>query len=262
MLTAHGVTHTGYVRKANEDTLLVDHDLGLFLVADGMGGHSCGEVASRLAAETIRAFVARTRDGDKCTWPFGIDPDSSLAVNRLRTAVQLANRRVFRASESRDEYAGMGSTVVVALIEDDRLAFAGVGDSRVYAHTDAGLTQLTNDDSWVATILARDPEVDEAALATHPMRHVLTNAIGAREETEVEVGERTLAGREVLLLCSDGLHGALDDETLAGVLGNLGNIGSGGGEDEVAVAAEQLLRAALETGGKDNITALVVRRAT
>ena len=251
MLTAHGVTHPGHVRKTNEDTLLVDLDLGLFLVADGMGGHTAGEVASRLTADTVRAFIARSRDGAKCTWPFGIDPDASFAANRLRTAVQLANRRVFRAGESRDEYTGMGSTVVAALVEDDRLAFAGVGDSRVYAHDAAGLSQLTTDDSWVATVLARDDEVDAATLATHPMRHVLTNAIGAREETEVDVGERTLADGDVLLLCSDGLHGELGDETLAGFMG--------GGVD-VAVAAQQLLDAALEGSARDNVTALLLRR--
>jgi protein phosphatase len=254
MLTAHGVTHTGHVRKTNEDTLLVDFDLGLFVVADGMGGHSAGEIAAQLAVDTVRAFVARSQDGDKCTWPFGIDPDSSLAANRLRSAVQLANRRVFRASESRDEYTGMGSTVVAALVEDDRMAFAGVGDSRIYAYTDAGLSQLTTDDSWVATVLARDPEVDTESLARHPMRHVLTNAIGAREETEVEVGERTLADGEVLLLCSDGLYGGVDNETLVSVMGSM-NTGT-----EVAAATDQLLGAALDLDGKDNITALLVRR--
>ncbi len=254
MLTAHGVTHTGHVRKTNEDALLVDPDLGLFLVADGMGGHSAGEVASRLAVDTIRAFVERSRDGDDCTWPFGIDPDSSLAANRLRSAVQLANRRVFRASESRDEYTGMGSTVVAALIEGDQMAFAGVGDSRIYVYSEAGLSQLTTDDSWVATVLARDPEVDEASLARHPMRHVLTNAIGAREETEVEIGERPLTGGEVLLFCSDGLYGSVNAETLASAMASMGS-GTG-----VAAAADQLLEAALERGGKDNITALLLRR--
>lgn len=124
MLTAHGVTHTGHVRKTNEDTLLIDLDLGLFLVADGMGGHAAGDVAAHLTADTVRSFVARSQDGDNCTWPFGIDPDSSLAANRLRTAVQLANRRVFRESERRDEYSGMGSTMVAALIKDDRMAFS------------------------------------------------------------------------------------------------------------------------------------------
>ncbi|MDP6579691.1 MAG: protein phosphatase 2C domain-containing protein [Vicinamibacterales bacterium] len=254
MLTAHGVTHAGHVRKTNEDTLLVDLGLGLFLVADGMGGHTAGDVAAQLAVDTIQAFVARSRDGDNCTWPFGIDPDSSLAANRLRSAVQLANRRVFRASESRDEYTGMGSTVAAVLVEDDRMAFAGVGDSRIYAYTEAGFSQLTTDDSWVATVLARDPEVDQATLATHPMRHVLTNAIGAREETEVEVGERTFAPGEVLLLCSDGLYGGLDDETLAGVMGGMGS------STEVEGAVEQLLGAALAQGGEDNITALLMRR--
>ena len=239
MLTAHGVTHTGHVRKTNQDTLLIDLDLGLFLVADGMGGHAAGEVAARLTADTVRSFIARSRDGDKCTWPFGIDPDSSFAANRLRTAVQLANRRVFRASESRDDYSGMGSTVVAALVAGEQMAFAGVGDSRVYVNTDTGLTQLTTDDSWVATMLARDPEADATSLATHPMRHVLTNAIGACEETEVEIGERTLGPREVLLLCSDGLHGSLDDATLAGSMVS--------GVD-VAVAAQRLLDAALERG--------------
>ena len=100
MLTAHGVTHVGHVRKTNEDHLLVDLDLGLFLVADGMGGHIAGEVASRMAVETIRTFIARSQDGGNCTWPFGIDPDASFAVNRLKTAVKLANRRVFRARAS------------------------------------------------------------------------------------------------------------------------------------------------------------------
>ena len=251
MLTAHGVTHTGHVRETNEDTLLIDLDLGLFLVADGMGGHVAGEVAARLAADTIRSFVARSREGGKCTWPFGIDPDFSFAANQLRTAVRLANRRVFRASESRDEYTGMGSTVVAALIEGDQLAFAGVGDSRIYAYTDASLTQLTSDDSWVATVLAHDPEVDPASLATHPMRHVLTNALGARDKTEVEIGERTLADGEVLLLCSDGLYGGLDNATLADIMG------SGA---EVAVAVQRLLDAALERGGKDNITALLLKQ--
>ena len=251
MLTSHGVTHTGHARKTNEDILLVVLDLGLFLVADGMGGPTGGEVAVRLTADTVHSSVARSRDGGKCTWPCGIDPGSSFAANRLRTAVQLANRRVFRESEHRDDYTGMGSTVVAALIDDGRMAFAGVGDSRVYAYAVAGLTQLTTDDSWVTTMLARDPEADAASLAIHPMRHVLTNAIGAREETEVEIGERVLVDGEVLLLCSDGLHGGLNDETLASIMGS---------GVEVAAAAQQLREATLDRGENDNITALLLRR--
>lgn len=251
MLTAHGVTHAGHVRTTNEDTLLADQDLGLFLVADGMGGHTAGEVAARMTADTVRSFVARSRDGSDCTWPFGIDPDASLAANRLRTAVKLANRRVFRVGESHDDYTGMGSTVVVTLVEGDRMVFAGVGDSRIYVYAGAGLDQLTTDDSWVATILARDPEVDAATLGTHPMRHVLTNAIGAREDTDVEVGERTLVSGELVLLCSDGVHGALDSATMARIIGH---------DVPVSRAAQHLLDAALERGGRDNITALLLRQ--
>lgn len=250
MLTAHGVTHVGHVRKTNEDSLLVDLDLGLFLVADGMGGHIAGEVASRMAVETIRAFIGRSQDGGNCTWPFGIDPDASFAVNRLNTAVKLANRRVFRASESVDDYTGMGTTIVAILVEGDRVAFAAVGDSRLYACTGDKANQLTSDDSWAATILARDPELDETALAAHPMRHVLTNAIGARDDTDVEVGEWTWTDGEALLLCTDGLYGALDDQTLA-------RLSTGAGPVE---ACAQLLEAALASDGKDNITAVVLSR--
>ena len=251
MLTAHGVTHVGHVRKTNEDHLLVDLDLGLCLVADGIGGHIAGEVASRMAVETIRAFIARSQDGGNCTWPFGIDPDASFAVNRLNTAVKLANRRVFRASESIDDYTGMGTTIVGALVEGDRVAFGGLGDSRLYACTHDSVTQLTSDDSWVATVLARDPEVDETSLAAHPMRHVLTSAIGARDETDVEVGERTWREGETLVLCSDGVHGALDDQTLARL---------SAGDGPIDASAQRLLDAALAVGGKDNITAVVLRR--
>ena len=250
MLTGHGVTHPGRVRKNNEDSLLSDPGLGLFLVADGMGGHNAGEVASRLAVEAIKGFLSRSAGGDDFTWPYGIDPRLSFAGNRLMTAIRLANRRVFKAGESRDEYTGLGTTIVAALIEDDALTFSGVGDSRIYVCASGTLEQITQDESWVATVLAREPGMeDAAALATHPMRHVLTNVLGAREQMEMQVGERTFAPGERLLLCSDGLHGALDDATLLGVLAASASANE---------AAEELVRLALERDGSDNITALVV----
>ena len=250
MLTGHGVTHPGRVRKSNEDSLLSDPRLGLFLVADGMGGHNAGEVASRLAVEAIKGFLDRSTGGDDFTWPYGIDPRLSFQGNRLMTAIRLANRRVFKAGESRDEYTGLGTTVVAALIEEDLLTFSGVGDSRIYVCASGTLEQITQDDSWVATVLAREPGMeDAAALATHPMRHVLTNVLGARDQMDMEVGERTFAAGERLLLCSDGLHGALDDTTLLGVLS---------ASATAQQAAEELVRLALERDGSDNITALVV----
>lgn len=250
MLTAHGVTNTGSVRKTNEDALFWDAELGLFLVADGMGGHNAGEVASSLAVEAIRGFLSRSRESEEFTWPYGLDPVLSFHGNRLMTAIKLANRRVFKAGESRDEYTGLGTTVVAALIEDDQLTFSGVGDSRIYAFGGDGLHQITEDDSWIATVLARDPGKDEAALASHPMRHVLTNVLGARDQMDMDVSERVLANGETLLLCSDGLHGALEDKVLADVLGS---------GKTVAEMADELVRLALARDGSDNITALVVR---
>lgn len=121
MITVHGVTHPGRVRTTNEDALLIDDDLGLFVVADGMGGHNAGDVASKLAVETIRAFMDRSRDGGECTWPFGVDGRLPLDANRPLTAVKLANRRVFRAADSNDDYTRMGTPVAETLVQDDRL---------------------------------------------------------------------------------------------------------------------------------------------
>ena len=125
-----------------------------------------------------------------------------------------------------------------------------MGDSRIYSYRGGKLDQITQDDSWVATVLARDPGRDEASLASHPMRHVLTNVLGAREQLDMDVDERPASETETLLLCSDGLHGALDDKTLESVLSS----------DETAEQmAERLVKLALERDGSDNITALVVR---
>src|SRR6185295_15935628 len=113
-----------------------------------------------------------------------------------------ANRRVFKVGESRDEYAGLGTTVFAVLIEDGQLAYSGVGDSRVYAFADGNLQQITEDDSWVAAALGREAAQDPAVVAANPMRHVLTSAVGARGEVDVEVSERPMRPEETLLLCS------------------------------------------------------------
>lgn len=248
-LSAHGATHTGR-RASNEDAFLVDSDLGLFVVADGMGGHKAGEVAARLAIDAIREFIGESRDTSDITWPYGLDPKLSLDANRLRTAVQVANRRVLEASESRADYTGMGTTVVGTLVLQDRVVFVGVGDSRVYLLQGGTITQLTQDDSWVATVLAREPGMTESALAQHPMRHVLTSVIGARADTEPHVEERQFAPGDTLLLCSDGLHGVLAANEIAEVFASHRDIG------DIAAA---LVEVALDAGATDNVTAVVVR---
>ena len=151
-----------------------------------MGGHQAGEVASRMAVETMRTFLDASRGDQDLTWPFGFDTALSLNGNRLVTAVRLANRKVYQAGEQQPDFSGMGTTIVAALIENDVLTFCGVGDSRLYICGAAEFSQLTHDDSWVATVLAREPGFDQTQIAQHPMRHVLTNVVGARDDTEVE----------------------------------------------------------------------------
>ena len=249
MLRAHGISDPGTTRKINEDSLFSDETLGLFVVADGMGGHAAGEVASRLAIEAVEGFIRRSHADRDFSWPYGIDASLGYDGNRLRTAISLANRRVFRAAEAHDDYTGMGSTVVAALVAGRRLSIGSVGDSRLYLWSDSTLTLLTEDDTWVGMLRAQNAAIDPAVLARHPMRHVLTNVLGAREETTVHVSERDLRDGDVLLLCSDGLHGPVPEDVIAARLLAAGDLPE---------AARSLVQEALDRGGRDNVTVLLV----
>jgi protein phosphatase len=244
------VSDAGSVRKTNEDRFITDAELNLFAVADGMGGHRAGEVASRLAIEALTAFIRLSVSDMDVTWPYGIDPKLSFEGNRLRTAICLANRRVFRASENTDDYAGMGTTIVSVLLNDAQVAIGSVGDSRIYLLADGLLQQLTVDDSWAARILAQDSGLGPEEVARHPMRNVLTNVIGARESVDVHLTERTLVDGQVLLLCSDGLHGVLQPAAMQKILA---------ATPDVDAAAQKLVDKAIELGTRDNATALVIR---
>jgi PPM family protein phosphatase len=248
MIRAHGVSEAGPARNGNEDCLLSDEEAQLLVVADGMGGHSAGEVASRLAVDAIGSFVRRSIGADEFSWPYGVDPHLSYHSNRLRTAIHLANRRVLREAEAHDDYTGMGTTVVAAIVSGDRLFVGHVGDSRLYLLAGGRLEQVTEDDSWAVTVLARDPELAPAELENHPMRHVLTNVVGAAHNLEIHLTERSLTGGERILLCSDGLHGVVSHDALQQLMS--------AHEDEAGIA-RALVQAALENGTRDNVTALV-----
>jgi PPM family protein phosphatase len=250
MLTVSCRTHVGNVRANNEDRVAWDADLSLAVVADGMGGHSAGEVASGLAVEAVRSFVRESATApDDVTRPFGVDPHLSSNANRLAAAIKTANRIVFRESEAHDEYHGMGTTIVAALADGQRLTYASVGDSRIYSFANANLQQLTRDDSWVAMLTA-ESGLEASAFEKHPMRHVLTNVIGARDEVAVKVQELDLIGGQTILLCSDGLYGALGDEGMRTTLA---------AERDLDRAADRLIAAALARDGRDNISVLLAR---
>lgn len=250
MIRAFGVSEAGRVRKINEDRFVSDIDLRLFAIADGMGGHQAGEVASQLAIEAVTAFIKLSVSDTDLTWPYGIDPKLSFDGNRLRTAICLANRRVFRAAESSDDYAGMGTTMVGLLVNGSQVAIGSVGDSRLYLLSKGAIQQLTVDDSWAAKILAQDPSLRPDEIAQHPMRNVLTNVLGARESVDVSVAERELASGDVLLLCTDGLHGVLQPAAIRQLLMNTADFDQ---------APQKLVDAALDQGSRDNVTALVIR---
>jgi serine/threonine protein phosphatase PrpC len=249
-LTAFAISQSGPVRKQNEDCCFSDDELGLFVVADGMGGHQAGEVASRLAVDSIENFIRRSQDSEDLSWPCGIDPSLSYAGNRVRTAIFLANRRVFRQAESHDDYTGMGTTVVTALVTGARLTIGHVGDSRLYRYSQGALAALTRDDTWAATILAAAVDADPDAVSGHPMQHVLTNVLGAREQPDIHISELTLASGDVLLLCTDGVHNVMDFDALSRLLSN--------GQAARAVA-EGVIAMAIDRKTRDNVTALVVR---
>ena len=251
MVSSFGVSHAGPVRQTNEDCFLSDQDLSLFVVADGMGGHAAGEVASRVAIEAIDNFIRRSSDSEDFSWPCGIDGTLTFDGNRLRTAIYLANRRVFRLAEGDDDYTGMGSTVVCALIRDSHLTVGHVGDSRLYLLSNGVLTAQTRDDTWAATILGGLGQADDpGAIARHPMKHVLTNVLGAREQADIHILERELQDGDMLLLCSDGIHNVLDDPTLSRLMA---------GDTPVDVVANSMIEAAIERRTRDNVTAIVLR---
>jgi PPM family protein phosphatase len=248
MLIAHAESETGPVRSINEDSWLVVPEIGLFAVADGMGGHNAGEVASQLALEALGGFIRRSEDHSDLSWPYGVDPALTILANRLRTGIHLANRRVFRAAEGDDDYTGMGTTLVGLLVDGNRAVVGHVGDSRMYRLTAVGeFGPITQDDSWAAALRAQG--LAAAELSQHPMRHVLTNVIGARDHVDAHLAEIEVAVGDCFLLCSDGLYDPMGDGELHRLLAAAGS---------PTEKARALVTRALELGSRDNVTALVV----
>lgn len=233
-LAAHGVTHQGR-RTTNEDSFLVDPDRGLFVVADGMGGHNAGEVASSLAVKAIGEFLA---DG------------TPASLNVLDEALRLANDHILTVAGEKPDYTGMGTTVAAVYLRESEAVYAHAGDSRVYLWHKGHIRQLTRDDSWVAAAMNGIGD-DAREMDQHPMRHVLTKVVGLRPELQPSVAEVSFVAGDVLLLCSDGVHGSVSDAKLEQLLGS---------SKPVSNVAESVVKEALAHGATDNVTAVVIRR--
>ncbi|MCL4808596.1 MAG: Stp1/IreP family PP2C-type Ser/Thr phosphatase, partial [Thermoanaerobaculia bacterium] len=247
-LTAFGLTDVGRKRKHNEDAYLLDAERGLFVVADGMGGHAAGEVASRLTVESIQEFISGTEDDHDNTWPFGYNNRYSVDGNRLSTAVERANEKVMRAVVNRPELKGMGTTVVAALFDEKRVTLVHVGDSRAYLLRDSELRRLTDDHSWVQEQVNAGILSEEEA-RSHPLKNVVTRALGGGAHVAVDLIEIPVGTDDRYLLCSDGLTGMVSDEEIFEALTS-------------SRTPEQIVRGlvdlANERGGVDNITAILV----
>lgn len=243
-LTAAARSEAG-PRATNQDAHFVDLELGLFVVADGMGGHNAGEVASRLAVDAVVGFIRATHASQELTWPFPIDPSQSMAANRLGVALRIANRSVHDQGTRVPAQAGMGTTIVAALVDGDRLLVGHVGDSRAYCSRDGRLHQMTEDDTWLNVMLGSGAA---AHAADHPMRHVLTNGIGMHLDVEPSLVEHPLRRGEQWLICTDGVHGCLDPAALQQALA----------ASSAERAANTAVELALSAGTSDNATAVVV----
>ncbi len=245
MLQSFGLSDPGLVRTTNQDRILVDNSLSLYLLADGVGGQSHGETAAEMAIASGQYYIRSSRDSFDVSGPFGYDVNRSMNENRLMTAMQLANRQLRKLKATSPEHASAGSTIVAVLIDGGRATVGNVGDSRVYLMRQGVLKQLTIDDTWVGQ-LVRGGAITEAQARTHSMRHVVTQV----ETIEVHTCEEALEDEDLMLLTSDGVHGVLEDAVVCSILANCRSLEDGG---------KRLIEAALDQGGPDNASCILLK---
>lgn len=245
---SYGLTHVGRQRQHNEDSFLVEDNARLFLVADGMGGHAAGEIASRIAVDSISEFILHTKEDDG-TWPHAYDEQFKRSTNRLMAAVRMANTRVLEAMRKDARLRGMGTTVVACLADGDVMSFAHVGDSRAYLIRNDALKRITNDHSWVFEQVQAGM-LTEAEAEKHPLRNVITRALGGALQVNPDASEIETKTGDVFLLCSDGLTGMVPEEEILRLVTE---------NEKLEDACQKLIDTANERGGLDNVTAILVK---
>lgn len=230
-LACAALTHVGRVRKVNQDVLVVSDALQLYGVADGMGGHKGGETASAGCRDAVLEALANARPG----------------VKTMQEAIRQANTALFHQQQEDENLSGMGTTLSLIWFDDARVYLAHVGDSRVYCLRDGELQQMTDDHSFVAELMRQGLLTPEQA-EKHPMRNVITRAVGTEEGIEIDLATETRRAGDIWLVCSDGLYGMMDEADMAVILR----------ENAPEKAAELLVEAALAGGGRDNISVVVL----
>jgi serine/threonine protein phosphatase PrpC len=247
---AAGLSDVGLQREHNEDSFCILPEHRLFVVADGLGGHRAGDVASKMATHAMATFFQATSVED-ATWPFSFDPHLTVDENRLVTGIKLANKKIFEASVRHREVHGMGTTIVAALFarESGRLFVAHVGDSRAYRVRGTAIHQLTRDHSLLEDYRALMPDMTEEQEAELP-RNVITRALGMQDSVAVDMSPDDPQPGDRYVLCSDGLSGMITDPGILEIINAAG--------DDVELAVRNLVSKANENGGEDNVTVVVL----
>jgi serine/threonine protein phosphatase PrpC len=245
-----GLSDVGLQREHNEDSFVVMEEYDLFVVADGMGGHRAGDVASRLATETISEFFRSTANED-VTWPFHFDTNLSEEENRLLTGIRVANRQIFERSTRSREYHGMGTTVVGAMFspKKQRMYIGHVGDSRCYRIRDGQIRLMTRDHSLINDYLLAMPDLTDEQKSELP-KNVITRALGMQDHVVVDLQHDDPRPGDTYVLCSDGLSGMVSDGDIQLIVT---------GAENVRDACLRLIERANERGGEDNITAVLIK---
>ena len=248
-IKADGQSDVGRVRSSNEDAWGVFPDLRFFTVADGMGGHAAGEIASHMAVDTMHDFIQSSARSSEVSWPADVDSNLPLPVKRLVAAGKLANEKIYQTSHSNPKLGGMGTTMVSVLMDQDTAYVAHVGDSRAYLIRDGKIQRLTEDHSLMNDYISQGLlKIEEAG--QHPLRHVITRALGSSGKVDVDVKTVPLSDGDAFLLCSDGLSNLLTDEEMR--INGLDSL------QDPRAACQRLIDLANKKGGEDNVTVVLI----
>jgi protein phosphatase len=244
-----GETNVGMKRAHNEDSFFLPESERLAIVADGMGGHASGEVASRMAVETIAGFFRATQDEQQLTWPFKMDRGHRYDVNRMVTAIKLANLKIHEQAQKDPQCHGMGTTVVATLFADGALIVGHVGDSRLYRRRDGRFEQITEDHSLLNDYI-KIKHLSAEEIANFPHKNVIVRALGMKDSVQVDVHIDNPRLGDIYVLCSDGLSGMVKDQEISDMVV---------AERDMDALCGRLITAANKNGGLDNITVVTIR---
>jgi PPM family protein phosphatase len=244
-----GLSHVGMKRNHNEDNYLLLPDENLFVVADGMGGHSSGEIASKIAVDELAEFFKMTGKDQDATWPYKMDKSRNYDENRLATGIKLANLRIFEKASTEQKFKGMGTTIVSLHFSNTHAIVGHVGDSRVYFFRNGVLKQITEDHSLLNDYL-KAKKLTPEEIEAFPHKNVIVRALGMKDTVQVDVSRIESQPGDIFLLCSDGLSGMVTDPAMQDILSKT---------SDLDLACSQMIDAANANGGNDNVTCVLAR---